>query len=296
MGAETVIKDYVIIIGAMKAGTTALFDLLSRHSAIAPCVPKEPGFFAFEDVFAKGFDWYEGLFGFDPARHRYALEASTDYTKYPHCPDVVERMVQSKRRFKLIYIVRHPLRRIESHARHAQVTRKELGQTVSMRSDHGLDAGVSEVSMDASRYALQIDQYRIFYDAGDLLILSFEDMIGRPDETARRVFEFLDLPPPEGGVSLQKRNEAKKRLYKKGSPRLWRAAHAIAPLRYAVKSLVPENVRAELRRRMRFSRKLEGRFRLSEGEEIRLLAELRSDLERLRDEYRIDIKTLWGLK
>lgn len=290
------IKDYVIIIGAMKAGTTALFDLLSRHPAIAPCVPKEPGFFAFEDIFAKGFDWYEGLFGFDPARHRYALEASTDYTKHPHCPHVVDRMVQSKRRFKLIYIVRHPLRRIESHARHVQVTRKELGQTISLRPDHSLDAGVSEVSMDASRYALQIDQYKNFYNSGDLLILPFEHLVARPEEAAQRVFEFLDLPPPEEDVALQKRNPAKKNLPQRRPHKLWRAAHAVAPLRLAVKSVVPERIRAALRERTRPSRKLEGRFQLSEREASRLLLDLRPDLERLRDEYQIDIQTLWDVK
>ena len=43
------IKEYILIIGAMKCGTTTLFDLLAQHPQIAPCKPKEPGFFAFED-------------------------------------------------------------------------------------------------------------------------------------------------------------------------------------------------------------------------------------------------------
>lgn len=63
------IKNYVLIIGAMKSGTTTLFDLLSAHPAIAPCSLKEPGFFAFEDRWAEGFAWYESLFDFDPEQH-----------------------------------------------------------------------------------------------------------------------------------------------------------------------------------------------------------------------------------
>lgn len=290
------IKDFVIIIGAMKAGTTALFDLVSQHPAIAPCTPKEPGFFAFEDIFAKGFDWYEGLFNFNPEHHHYGLEASTDYTKYPHCSGVLERMLQSGRRFKLVYIVRDPLRRIESHARHVQGARKELGQLVSPRTDHSLDAGISDVSMDTARYAMQLDQYKVFYDRGDLLILPFEDMIAEPDVAASRVFEFLDLAPVGKSVVIHERNAAKSKVYEREPHKLWRAAHAIAPLRVVVKGLVPQTIRDALRRKSRPSRTVEGRFKLTEGEENQLLAELRSDLERLRDEYEFDIEAHWGVK
>jgi hypothetical protein len=123
------IPETILIIGSMKSGTTTLFDLLARHPAIAPARNKEPGFFAFEEVFALGFGWYDALFAFDPARHRYGLEGSTDYTKHPFCTGVAERLIASApRRFRLIYLMRHPLRRIESHARHAQLTRREVGR------------------------------------------------------------------------------------------------------------------------------------------------------------------------
>ena len=42
-------ERYALIIGAMKAGTTTLFDHLAAHPAVAPSHPKEPGFFAFDD-------------------------------------------------------------------------------------------------------------------------------------------------------------------------------------------------------------------------------------------------------
>ena len=56
------IRDYILIIGAMKSGTTTLYDLLAAHPAIVGARVKEPGFFAFEDSWAEGFSYYEGLF------------------------------------------------------------------------------------------------------------------------------------------------------------------------------------------------------------------------------------------
>src|SRR5687767_556056 len=128
------IKNYLLIIGAMKSGTTTLFDYLSNHPQIAPCANKEPGFFAFDEFFDRGFSWYEEQFNFDSSRHSYAMEASTDYTKFPYCNSTLEKLAASQpRQFKLIYIMRNPIRRIESHARHTQVTKKEIGQQLSER-------------------------------------------------------------------------------------------------------------------------------------------------------------------
>jgi len=206
------IDSYVLLIGAMKSGTTTLFDLLAQHPKIAACHPKEPGFFAFEERWAQGFDWYEGLFDFDPDVHRYALDGSTDYTKHPFCTGIPERLAASApRRFKLIYLLRNPLRRIESHARHVQITGKEVGQCTSPRRDHGLDSGVSPVSLAASRYAHQLDQYRGYYDSGDLLIVQFEDIAADQAAVLDRIWAFLDLEPIEAASVHSNRAGSRRR-------------------------------------------------------------------------------------
>jgi len=64
------IPRYLLLIGSMKAGTTTLFNYLAQHPGIAGAEPKEPGFFAFDETFDQGRDWYDGLFGFDPEVHR----------------------------------------------------------------------------------------------------------------------------------------------------------------------------------------------------------------------------------
>ena len=285
------IENYILIIGSMKSGTTTLFDLLARHPQIASCTPKEPGFFAFEDRWAEGFDWYEGLFDFEPGRHRYGLDGSTDYSKHPFCAGVPDRLAQSApRRFKLIYILRHPLRRIESHARHVQRARKEVGQMTSPRTDHGLDAGVSPVSLAASRYAAQIDQYAEYHQAGDLLLLTFEELVAEQAAVLDRVFAFLDLDPVRMAPAHSNAADAHRRR-----PAFWAALNRLGPVSRAAKTIIPQSLRHGLRDRL--SRKIEvtGRFKLTPGEEAEILGDLAPDLDRLRTVYGYDTERFWNI-
>jgi hypothetical protein len=285
-------EDSIFIIGAMKSGTTTLFDILARHPDIAPAEDKEPGWFAFPEVRDRGRDWYDGLFRDAPGR-RYRLEASTDYSKAPFVTGVWDGMRAAvPGRIKLIYIMRHPLRRIESHARHVQVARKELGQRISPRPDHGLDAGISEVNLAAARYAEQLDAYPEAWAAGDLLCLTLEELRADPDATLARVYAFLELDPDAGPTELPRSNAAENRT--RTHP-LWRSLSRLGPVMTAGRALLPEAVRDGIKGRMRQKVRAEGRFRLTPEEETRLLDELRPDLRRLRDHYRVDVERHWGI-
>lgn len=289
-------ENLVLIIGAMKSGTTSLFNELITHPHVTGCRPKEPGYFAFDDKFNLGADWYESLFNYNSDLHQVALDGSTDYAKFPHCGDVANRIRQYGAQPKLLYIVRHPLRRIESHARHVQFARRELGQLLSPRTDHSLDSGVSDVSIDISKYASQIDQYRSFYNAGKFKLLVLEEMSARPREMISEICEFLGIDSGLLSSEFKTHNRGSNihRLAKGNM--LWRAAQSVRPLRSVVKAAVPASLRDQLRKKMRQKVKINGRFTLAPQEEERLLETLSSDLTRLRDAYGVDIERHWGLK
>lgn len=290
------IHRFGLIIGAMKAGTTSLFDHLARHPEIAGSDPKEPGFFAFDDIYAKGRGWYEGLFSFDPAIHKVALDGSTDYAKYPHCGDVPARLARFGGEFRLIYSLRHPLRRIESHAQHVQHKGREVGRIDSERPDHSLDAGVSPVSLDICRYAMQLDQYRDYFNAGAVMITSLERLAADPVGVARTACAHLGVDPGLLPDDAERRNEGGQVWRARDVHPLWRAAAAFSPLRAAAKALVPQGVRDRLRLATRAETKASGRFRLTANEEAGLLDALRGDLARLRDEYGFDCEKEWGIR
>jgi len=289
------IERFALIIGAMKAGTTTIFDHLSRHPHVIGCQPKEPGFFAFDDVFANGRGWYEGLFDYDPAVHQWALDASTDYSKFPHSVGAAERMASFGGEFRLIYSMRNPLRRIESHALHVQHKRRELGQIDSNRADHGLDAGVSEISMDICRYALQLDQYRGFFDRGAVFLTSTERMAANAEQVMGQICRFLDLDPEALPHEVEKRNAGDQKWRSREVHPLWRFASSIGPLKAAAKALVPSSLRDSLRLKTRPATAAEGRFKLTRAEETRIIETLAPDLRRLRQDYGFDCGLEWGI-
>jgi len=71
---------FAVIIGVFKAGTSSLYYYLSEHPVIAPCVIKEPNFFCMSNKFSRGIDSYKNLWEWDSKIHKYALEASHNYT------------------------------------------------------------------------------------------------------------------------------------------------------------------------------------------------------------------------
>lgn len=286
-------ERYVIIVGAMKSGTTTLFSLLADHPRIAPACPKEPGFFAFEEIHARGYDWYHGLFDFDPARHDYRLEASTDYSKAPFVTGVWDRMAaRPGAQFKLIYIMRHPLKRIESHARYVQQTRKEIGQNLSPRPDHGLDAGVSLPSIAMSRYAMQLEAFAPAIAAGDMHLTTLEELKTAPDRVMREIYAFLDLAPRDHSAGAPAANSAESRTTPTA---LWNRLAASRILMTLGRGLLGKETRERIKARFRKPIVSEGRFRLAPEEEQALSALLSDDLQRLSRDHGVDVARLWKL-
>ncbi|MEO0929112.1 MAG: sulfotransferase [Pseudomonadota bacterium] len=287
-------NEYVIIIGAMKSGTTTLFELLAQHPAIAPASNKEPGFFALDEIWDKGFDWYQSLFAFDPSVHKYRLEASTDYTKYPFVENVWGRMTsRDDVSVRLIYIMRHPFRRLESHARHVQGARKELGQRLSLRPDHSLDAGLSQISLAASQYAAQIETFRPALDQGRLHLLTFEELRADPDGCMAGILDFLGLDPTATLETLPVYNAAGS---KRRAHPLWARATQVDGLMALGRNTMPSGLRSWIKGRLEPKITVEGRFKLTAEEEAQLQLLYREDLRQLRHEFGIDTAGLWGLE
>lgn len=128
----------LVVIGAMKCGTTALHRTLDGHPDVAMSAPKELNFFCGARhsplaptevsveptdgrIWARG-NWHRGLSWY--ARHFTAEapvrgESSPGYTSPSH-PEVVTRMAALIPGVRLIYLVRDPVARALSQYRHHQ--------------------------------------------------------------------------------------------------------------------------------------------------------------------------------
>ncbi|MGB5897575.1 MAG: sulfotransferase domain-containing protein [Geitlerinemataceae cyanobacterium] len=181
-----------LIIGAAKAGTTTLYEYLCRHPQIFMSTPKEPEFFARDENYARGIDWYSSLF--DNAQpHQICGEASTIYTRSPQFPHTAARIAQHIPQAKLIYLMRHPVDRAYSHyvqrIKTAQNKKEklEVGETFEERIER------ESFFIDSSNYVLQIEQYLRFFQPESFLFLLMKDVTSNSAETLKQVCRFLEI-------------------------------------------------------------------------------------------------------
>ncbi len=178
-----------IVIGAMKSGTTTLFELLQRHPRVFMCHPKEPQFFSRDPVYARGESWYRELFS-EARDDQICGEASACYSRWPHFGDVPGRMARHVPGVRLLYIMRHPVERAYSHYAHIMQARLMRSEGV-ISFEQALDE-IPEI-IDASLYLTQIEQYLAHFPAEHLLLLTLDELSSEPGPTLDRVQSFLGL-------------------------------------------------------------------------------------------------------
>ena len=147
--------------------------------------PKEPHFFAKDEVYARGWDWYASLF--EEAGDAKAIgDGTTGYTLHTVFPLAPARIARDLPGAKLIYMVRDPLERIESawmQRRGDGVPTWRLGKTLRRYPR----------MVDASRYWKQLSYYRRYFPDEQILILFFEEFKQSPEDVLRACFEFLEV-------------------------------------------------------------------------------------------------------
>jgi len=180
--SNTIPQDaYAIIIGAMKCGTSSLYKYLTQHPEICPAFTKEPEYFSENQGHKIQLNSYNDLWVYDHSVHKYVLEASTGYTKYPAEPNVAKKIYDYGISPKFIYIIRNPFDRIVSHYNYMQ--RNRLWH---LRID-------DRHLVNTSNYYLQLEQYRKYFPMRNILLLDFDELRDSPDQLLRRTYEFLGL-------------------------------------------------------------------------------------------------------
>lgn len=177
--------DFVVI-GAMRAGTTTLHELLSRHPGISMSRDKETDYFVAEKNWWRGPDWYEAQF--DPSR---ALrgEVSPNYSKARDFPGVPARLAEHCPDARLIYIVRDPVARALSQYAHSWAM-GELDQSPEelMRSDEYLSL------LDISSYSVQLEAWLRHFPAERILIVDFRQLVESPRPQIDRLLAHIGAP------------------------------------------------------------------------------------------------------
>jgi hypothetical protein len=175
----------LIVIGAMKSGTSSLHHYLSLHPDIAMSAQKELNFFAEERVWRRGLEWYESNF---PEGTAVRGESSPNYTKYPAFNGVPERLHATLPDAKLVYLLRDPIDRIVSHYIDAYSFGRENGSLEEVLAD--LD---DNHYVNCSSYAMQLERYLVHFPQDRILVVTTEELRDRRRETLASVFAFLGV-------------------------------------------------------------------------------------------------------
>ncbi len=175
----------LVIMGAMKCGTTSLHKYLSYHPQIAMSDFKELDFFVEQFSWQKGLDWYRSNFT-NAAEVR--GEASPNYTKCHLFSGVPDRMYRTLPEAKLIYLVRDPIKRSISHYIHAVARGRE-----NRNIDEALTGDRENNYIQTSRYFMQLDRYLQYYAPEQILLVTQENLATDRLNTLQTIFRFLNV-------------------------------------------------------------------------------------------------------
>ncbi len=213
---------YVFIVGAQKAGTSALHSYLEMHPYICTGYTKELHFFDRQKTFEKGYAFYRALF---PAFTQaiYALDSTPSYLYMPY---VASRIYKFRPNSKIIIILRDPISRaLSAFNMYEQLrgNRDYLRQLNSfldkdskefflpfvegkVKSDiryfldrelsimNGSAVGDEPALIRRGLYAPQIRRFVELFGRDNILILFSDELKEQTKLSVDRVLDFIGLP------------------------------------------------------------------------------------------------------
>ncbi|OOY25879.1 hypothetical protein BMI91_05685 [Thioclava sediminum] len=177
----------LLVIGAMKAGTTTLCEELARHPDVWFPAGKEPNGLARH---LKGephaLDDWRALFS--GRRERWLGDGSTGNSKVPFNPDTSGLAAGlCGPDTKILYITRDPIARTERHIAH------EIGNGTLASPEGGLFSAPEYLANSA--YAMQLSFWRRHFCPEAILEITLEDLTVDRAGVLTRVFSHLGLDP-----------------------------------------------------------------------------------------------------
>lgn len=172
-----------VTIGAMRAGTTTLHDLLSRHPDISMSRDKETDYFIEAKQNGRGPEWYKSQF--DSSRPIRG-EISPNYSKAMDFPGVPARLAAVCPDVRLIYIVRDPVARAVSQYAHSW----SMGELAVLPAEMAMTDEYQSL-INISSYARQMDAWLQHFSQDQILIVDFDRLVTDPQSQIDRILDHV---------------------------------------------------------------------------------------------------------
>jgi hypothetical protein len=214
-----------LIIGGVRCGTTSLYYDICQHPSVETAAYDEIGFF--DDNYHLGQDWYRSLF---PTKRKMEnIKQVTGYSItgedtpfYIWNSDVVKRIADMLPNIKLIAILRNPIDRAYSNYHlgiregiekrsFSDVVKNEI-DFINMRKQENIELTNNDYKKSYLAKGIYVEQlkkwYKIFRKE-QLCVISTEDFSDNPNQTLKKIFNFLKIPD----YSIKEFEEKKKSEY-----------------------------------------------------------------------------------
>ena len=258
------VPDFLII-GAMKAGTTAIAEMMGSHPEIYIPQSKEPTYFINHDEEFIFGDGKKAKYAYGPTRlHEYLSlfegvptgvlkgEASTQYLANPSSPKLV---YDSNPNTKLIVVLRDPVARAYSAYSYNRTIQREMASTFSRALSEELNGSRDNYYfafryLHYGLYAQHLARWKQFFPVQQIKIVLFDNFKNNPIDFFADIAEYLNVG---GFTSIEKRSFDNKTVIPKSSLQrgLWWIIEAPHPLKLFAKRYLAHNLLASLKKQLK---------------------------------------------
>mgnify|MGYP001549970980 CR=1 FL=1 len=223
-----------IVIGAAKCGTTSICNLLGRHPDVFVSDPKEPHYFSRILSYRTGRKRYEQLFEEAERGGFLAVgEGSTSYTHPSRGDFTAARIRETLPDVRLIYMVRHPIRRLESD----WLMRRREGRTPE-RIGAAVERQASLVTF--GMYWKHLSLYREHFPDDQIATVFLEDLAEAPEEVVGGLCHHMGVDPARMPAPGDTRSNRAEQYRKDG---LMASALRKVPGAVKLRDAMPDSVR-----------------------------------------------------
>lgn len=227
-----------LIVGAQKAGTTSLFDILNQHSQVFLPPEKELHFFDHKTEVEKGLEHYASYFSNAGAAIATG-EVSPLYLFYPDVAPLIRSMLG--REIKIIILLRNPSERAFSHYKMmfaGGYEKRPFQQAIAdnmARLQNGISFDRITSYLDRGFYAFQLKNYFDHFPSENIRVILFEeDFVENRKAAISSIQKFLGVDHEELSVHVKSYPTVKPRS--KMADRLLNTDH---PVNQFFKKLIP---------------------------------------------------------
>ncbi|MFY0687741.1 MAG: sulfotransferase domain-containing protein [Cyclobacteriaceae bacterium] len=210
----SIAKPNLFIVGAAKAGTSSLHDILNQHDDICMSSVKEPHFFSEVSQLKNNDPWHtlktsnekEYLSLWANGDYKYLGESSPSYM---WDQKACHRISAFNPASKIIMLLRDPVMRAYSHyLMDFQSNREKRSSFLrALADDKGREPkgwGISRLYEELGFYSAPINNYQQTFGKNNVLVLFYEELFNNLTSQMLKFWDFLDIAPST--VTLQHKN------------------------------------------------------------------------------------------